>query len=924
MADQRYLNILNAIDEHKEYHTSVILTYGANLAFYEQVILSRLWRANSRNNLIFMDADRYFETIDDYRDSIGYVGRRYLVVPVQLGVLQSFHPKFIFLLGTDRSRLLIGSGNLTFNGYGNNLEIFTQLDWSLQNKENQDIFSDTWNLIEGIQERWGHSSQTDWMLQKARARSEWLLEEPESGDTKLVHSLERPLMDQFTDYMREYSVKKLTIISPFLDNQAKAIEQFNSVFEPEQIDLILQPIRAVGNFEALQQLQNAGIPLRIFRINSEDRYTHAKVYLFETNRETFLATGSANCTSSALLNSSESGNFEIMLLNSYESSRKARSIIEGYLNLEQISDLEPIQLRSPTPIVLAQKGFIRLLDIALEDQSVSFKFDVILIPEDIRLLGLEISQLIYYVLPLEALTRGLKTLKIDLPEDKYEVLYQAAISASICGLDENGKIIDTLSNKLWVTNKNELNRKQVFLTPKDEKAGNLLSEMVLTSDEEWQTLAESVKSLVELDLYRIQSIVRGTPSEKKATSITIKKDKDGETKIRIVDEDDDQASGISDIEAEIYRESRLGSWLEIVNTQFPGSVKKPIATPIDRPNQRKSRKKPNPDLGRQFISLVRRYIHSLNNPEFMQAAPAYYLLAYFSIFQRIIWLLFTHDVINEASFAMFATAIHGGFFNTPRNNLPPFSFPDLHNHLRWRYSLQWRDNLTDLYALASIFVLEGLYSSEDWDDKPELRIDDLITHTLACLCCIISPADLLDDIDGIVQVNHSYEMDEGSLFDKLVMSFEKHLPAALKQLTKWSTNTILQIKDTETENEKKLLLSARVSLGIGSERISEFLNLQTERVEHCSELIYWADRIEEKALVNYYQKQLVDLLQQQGDLPSLARALLNQGIEYKDAKDYEKALKSLFQARTIANEISDKNLTKTIGTYISIVKFFME
>ncbi len=65
----KHINILESISTFDEYHTSVILTYGANLAFYEQGLLSRFWSANCRNNLVFMDADRYQETISEMGDA---------------------------------------------------------------------------------------------------------------------------------------------------------------------------------------------------------------------------------------------------------------------------------------------------------------------------------------------------------------------------------------------------------------------------------------------------------------------------------------------------------------------------------------------------------------------------------------------------------------------------------------------------------------------------------------------------------------------------------------------------------------------------------------------------------------------------------------------------------------------------------------
>src|SRR2546426_10488821 len=54
------------------------------------------------------------------------VGRTYELAPVLVdhGI---FHPKIMLLLGPDGPRAVIGSGNLTFNGWGGNLELLGYL-----------------------------------------------------------------------------------------------------------------------------------------------------------------------------------------------------------------------------------------------------------------------------------------------------------------------------------------------------------------------------------------------------------------------------------------------------------------------------------------------------------------------------------------------------------------------------------------------------------------------------------------------------------------------------------------------------------------------------------------------------------------------------------------------------------------------------
>jgi hypothetical protein len=51
------------LGEYSGHHTAVFLTYGANLAFFEEALMHALRQKGCRNILIFMDATRYVDTI---------------------------------------------------------------------------------------------------------------------------------------------------------------------------------------------------------------------------------------------------------------------------------------------------------------------------------------------------------------------------------------------------------------------------------------------------------------------------------------------------------------------------------------------------------------------------------------------------------------------------------------------------------------------------------------------------------------------------------------------------------------------------------------------------------------------------------------------------------------------------------------------
>src|SRR5688572_13085076 len=91
-------------------------TYALSLSFFEAVPLDLLTRAGAQNVTIMAD-------VEGVRASLGEqgarrVGKDYQVEPILVagGV---FHPKISVLTTTEDCHLLIGSGNLTFGGWGN-------------------------------------------------------------------------------------------------------------------------------------------------------------------------------------------------------------------------------------------------------------------------------------------------------------------------------------------------------------------------------------------------------------------------------------------------------------------------------------------------------------------------------------------------------------------------------------------------------------------------------------------------------------------------------------------------------------------------------------------------------------------------------------------------------------------------------------
>ena len=99
-------------------------TYALSLSFFEAVILDALIRAGGREAMILADIDGVRASLSE--QGAQRVGKDYEVEPISVssGV---FHPKISVLSGKDECHVLVGSGNLTFGGWGGNYEVLEHL-----------------------------------------------------------------------------------------------------------------------------------------------------------------------------------------------------------------------------------------------------------------------------------------------------------------------------------------------------------------------------------------------------------------------------------------------------------------------------------------------------------------------------------------------------------------------------------------------------------------------------------------------------------------------------------------------------------------------------------------------------------------------------------------------------------------------------
>lgn len=283
------------------YENCAIVTYNADLFFFEQVVLPTLRSHGCNNNLILMDLKQYEASLLSAAHDLRSLGKSYSVWPVS--ATGAFHPKLIFQSGRRGGRLILGSGNLTVRGFSSNWELFSEIQRGGET-DNDGLFQQVWDFVRTVSE--GVIGAPERQLRQFEETSHWLLEtsEPPDWPRLMVARPEGPsIVAQLRDMVGDTIVRRLIVVAPFFDARLHGIRELVETFKPRQSWLVIQPDKVsfpgkeasklkqlfVTRFEAPQKEKAA------------EAYLHAKAYVIETDDGDFCLWGSPNCTSAAIV-----------------------------------------------------------------------------------------------------------------------------------------------------------------------------------------------------------------------------------------------------------------------------------------------------------------------------------------------------------------------------------------------------------------------------------------------------------------------------------------------------------------------------------------------------------------------------------------------------------------------------------------------
>lgn len=368
----------------KGFTGAIFLTYSLNLTFFEQILAPALDEAGCSNVLILADPDGYQQALDMGAKSINGVGVRYVCVPVRRKGNGIQHGKMLFMVGPNNGRLLIGSGNLTFHGYGRNLELYSIFNRSTSSSSiDSEPFHEAWNLIQKLVSDVDMPVAVQQQISAINEKVDWLRESSTSIEPIVWHNYERSILDQLIDWRKNNGfvgpAKSVHAISPYYDQHLVALKKIASDLSPTKLNIYLDPnLTNLDGKTALQEWRGKSPKLESYSIKAGEkqasfRHVHAKAIVGKEKNGSWIISGSANLSRPALLTSWQSGgNLEVITFFRSDNPKEF-----DYLLDDEMVKVNPINLASvtitesaPSEKEIANPPDVTLVDLYLRGEKI--------------------------------------------------------------------------------------------------------------------------------------------------------------------------------------------------------------------------------------------------------------------------------------------------------------------------------------------------------------------------------------------------------------------------------------------------------------------------------------------------------------------------------------------------------------------------
>jgi hypothetical protein len=295
------------------YPVTIFLTYSFDALFFERIALDDLSMGGTRRVLILADAGEIAESMKRCIGQVFFLGRKYTLAEANSSNI--FHPKMIVRLSSEGGRVWIGSGNLTYTGWGGNHELATT--WSV-GPGTDDAGSWLPDILRSVGTVTSSESFRT-QIEIVRSSIPWL-GMPETVSTQSPVLLGMPNSPLAPQLARRWEGRRFTTVKIYTgstDVEGAFLLWAHKTFGVEKATVCLTP-----PFASFDAKQLAKLPLEVrFVERNPERRVHAKLYWFSGPDGDAALMGSANCSAAAWLANHDNGNVELITV--YDAPERA-------------------------------------------------------------------------------------------------------------------------------------------------------------------------------------------------------------------------------------------------------------------------------------------------------------------------------------------------------------------------------------------------------------------------------------------------------------------------------------------------------------------------------------------------------------------------------------------------------------------------
>jgi len=296
-------SLISLIQQHRP-RRALFSSYTFSVSWFETFALPALMRNGCEKVDLLVDYRKASESTHEAGSQ--YAGSAYRVIAVPMSGRGIFHPKIAYFEAAEAEAsdaLLVGSGNLTHAGQGQNLEIFDGVTHDLH----PHVFGEFADFLAEFLARYRFSAENLKSLKhfEARARLKGQTEIPaghESRTTWLVHTMIRTASRRFADIAMGTLERPdmLRVLTPYHAPSGGPVARLAEELKVDEISIALSGGYPVAPFDenVLELPENVRYVIPITDMG--DRFAHAKHFEVRSEEASVLMTGSVNATVQSL------------------------------------------------------------------------------------------------------------------------------------------------------------------------------------------------------------------------------------------------------------------------------------------------------------------------------------------------------------------------------------------------------------------------------------------------------------------------------------------------------------------------------------------------------------------------------------------------------------------------------------------------